>query len=124
MHNLTLAQLAAALHAKQFSSLELPRHFLARIKQHDGALNSFITVTEEQALAAARGAEDCALLLAAMSGFDERDSTSVDRPVPNYAATLNGDIAGLKIGLPKEYFGEGLDPHVAAAIEAAIAEYK
>jgi len=285
MHNLTLAQLAAALRAKQFSSLELTRHFLARIKQHDGALNSFITVTEEQALAAARGAdqrlakgddapllgvpfaqkdifctagvrtscgskmldnfvapydatvvsklteagtvmlgktnmdefamgssnetsyygavknpwdtaavpggssggsaaavaarltpgatgtdtggsirqpaaltgitgikptygrvsrygmiafassldqggpmartaEDCALLLAAMSGFDERDSTSVDRPVPKYAATLNDDIAGLKIGLPKEYFGEGLDPHVAAAIEAAIAEYK
>src|SRR3569623_1422541 len=285
MHNLTLAQLAAALRAKQFSSLELPRHFLARIKQHDGALNSFITVTEAQALAAARGAaqrlatgdnapllgvpfaqkdifctagvrtscgskmldnfvapydatvvsklteagtvmlgktnmdefamgssnetsyygavktpwdtaavpggssggsaaavaarltpgatgtdtggsirqpaaltritgikptygrvtrncmiafassldqggpmarsaEDCALLLAAMSGFDERDSTSVDRPVPNYAATLNGDIAGLKIGLPKEYFGAGLDPQVAAAIETAIAEYK
>src|SRR3569833_3442747 len=57
MHNLALAQLAAALRAKQFSSLELTRHFLARIKQHDGALNSFITVTEEQALAAARGAD-------------------------------------------------------------------
>src|SRR3569623_784514 len=52
MHNLTLAQLAAALRAKQFSSLELTRHFLARIQQPDGALNSFITVTEEPALAA------------------------------------------------------------------------
>src|SRR3569623_1660454 len=57
MHNLTLAQLAAALRAKQFYSLELTRHFLARIKQHDGALNSFITVTEEQAFTAARGAD-------------------------------------------------------------------
>ncbi len=72
----------------------------------------------------ARTAEDCALLLRAMSGYDERDSTCVDRPVPDYAATLNNDIAGLKIGLPKEYFGEGLHPQVAAAIEAAIAEYK
>src|SRR3569623_3739352 len=57
MHNLTLAQLAAAQRAKQFSSLELTPHIKARIKQHDGALYSFITVTEEQALAAARGAD-------------------------------------------------------------------
>jgi aspartyl-tRNA(Asn)/glutamyl-tRNA(Gln) amidotransferase subunit A len=56
----------------------------------------------------ARTAEDCALLLGAMAGFDPRDSTSVDRPVPAYAAALNDSLAGLKIGLPKEYFGEGL----------------
>ncbi len=78
----------------------------------------------DQAGPMARSAEDCALLLTAMSGFDARDSTSVDRPVPDYSATLNQDIAGLKIGLPKEYFGAGLDPRVAAAVEAAIAEYK
>ncbi len=72
----------------------------------------------------ARTAEDCALMLSAMAGFDRRDSTSVDREVPDYAAGLNGDIAGLKIGLPKEYFGEGLDPEVAKSIEAAIDEYK
>ncbi len=72
----------------------------------------------------ARTAEDCALLLRAMSSYDPRDSTCVDRPVPDYAATLDNGLAGLKIGLPKEYFGEGLDPQVAAAIEAAIAEYK
>ena len=72
----------------------------------------------------ARTAEDCALLLSAMAGFDPRDSTSVDRPVPAYAAALNDSLAGLKIGLPKEYFGEGLDGAVAQVVEAAIAEYR
>jgi aspartyl-tRNA(Asn)/glutamyl-tRNA(Gln) amidotransferase subunit A len=72
----------------------------------------------------ARTAEDCALLLGAMAGFDPRDSTSVDRPVPAYAAALNDSLAGLKIGLPKEYFGEGLDGAVAQVVEAAIAEYR
>ena len=285
MHNRTLAQLAAALRAKEFSSVELTRHYLDRIKKYDGELNSFITVTEEQALADARAAdqrlaqgeggallgvpfaqkdifctqgvktscgsrmldnfvapydatvvsrlkaagtvllgktnmdefamgssnetsyygpvknpwdlaavpggssggsaaavaarltpgasgtdtggsirqpaaltgitgikptygrvsrygmiafassldqggpmartaEDCALLLTAMSGYDERDSTSVDRPVPDYRAALDNSLKGLRIGLPKEYFGEGLDSGVAAAIDAAIAEYK
>ncbi len=72
----------------------------------------------------ARTAEDCALLLGAMAGFDERDSTSVDRHVPDYTATLNNPIKGLRIGLPKEYFGEGLDPAVAKVIEEAINQYK
>jgi len=72
----------------------------------------------------ARTAEDCALLLGAMAGFDPRDSTSVERPVPDYAATLNDDLKGLKIGLPKEYFGEGLDGEVAKVIESAILEFK
>ena len=70
----------------------------------------------------ARSAEDAALLLNAMAGFDARDSTSVDTPVPDYAATLDDDIRGLRIGLPKEYFGEGLDTGVARSIEAAVAE--
>lgn len=72
----------------------------------------------------ARTAEDCALLLGAMAGFDPRDSTSVDRPVPDYAAGLDHPLAGLKIGLPKEFFGEGLDGEVAKVVEAAIAEYR
>ena len=72
----------------------------------------------------ARTAEDCALLLGAMAGFDLRDSTSVDRPVPDYVALLDRPLAGLKIGLPKEYFGEGLDSEVARVVEAAIAEYR
>ena len=72
----------------------------------------------------ARTAEDCALLLGAMAGFDPRDSTSVDRPVPDYVAALDRPLDGLKIGLPKEYFGEGLDGEVARVVEAAIAEYR
>lgn len=72
----------------------------------------------------ARTAEDCALLLRAMAGFDPRDSTSVDRPVPGYDVALNDSIKGLKIGLPKEYFGDGLDAKVAQSIEAAIKQYE
>ncbi|HEY8554709.1 MAG TPA: Asp-tRNA(Asn)/Glu-tRNA(Gln) amidotransferase subunit GatA [Burkholderiales bacterium] len=71
-----------------------------------------------------RTAEDAALLLNVMAGFDPRDSTSLDRPVPDYTATLNDDIRGLRIGLPREYFGEGLNTEVARAIEAAIAELR
>jgi aspartyl-tRNA(Asn)/glutamyl-tRNA(Gln) amidotransferase subunit A len=78
----------------------------------------------DQAGPMARTAEDCALLLNTMGGFDPRDSTSVDTPVPDYTADLNKDIKGLRIGLPKEYFGEGLTPEVAKVVEAAIAEYK
>lgn len=72
----------------------------------------------------AHTAEDVAMMLNVMAGFDERDSTSIDQPVPDYPATLNDALAGLKIGLPKEYFGEGLDPKVAAVIEAAVKEYE
>jgi aspartyl-tRNA(Asn)/glutamyl-tRNA(Gln) amidotransferase subunit A len=78
----------------------------------------------DQAGPMARTAEDCALMLGVMAGFDERDSTSVEREVPDYSAGLNNDLKGLKIGLPKEYFGEGLDAAVAGTIEAAIEEYK
>ena len=72
----------------------------------------------------ARTAEDCGLLLNVMAGFDERDSTSVERKVSDYTAALGNGVKGLRIGLPKEYFGEGLDPAVAAVVEEAIAEYK
>jgi aspartyl-tRNA(Asn)/glutamyl-tRNA(Gln) amidotransferase subunit A len=72
----------------------------------------------------ARSAEDAALLLQAMAGFDERDSTCVERPVPAYSATLNDSLEGLQIGLPKEYFGEGLDAKVAEVIAEAIVEYR
>ncbi|GBE11152.1 glutamyl-tRNA(Gln) amidotransferase subunit A [bacterium BMS3Bbin12] len=70
----------------------------------------------------ARTAEDLAWLLGAMAGFDPRDSTSVDEPVPDYVAELGRGIEGLRIGLPREYFAEGLDPGVARAVEEAVAE--
>ena len=69
-------------------------------------------------------AEDAALLMNAMAGFDEKDSTSIDQPVPNYLLTLNDSLEGLKIGLPKEYFSQDLDPKVAATIQAAIKLYE
>jgi len=69
-------------------------------------------------------AADAAVMLGAMAGFDERDSTSVERPVDDYAVRLNEPLKGLKIGLPREYFGDGLDAGVGAVVEAAIDEYR
>ncbi len=69
-------------------------------------------------------ASDCAMVLETMSGFDAKDSTSVERDVPELSATLDDSLKGLKIGLPKEFFGEGLDSGVAKAVEEAIEEYK
>ncbi|AMB81019.1 glutamyl-tRNA amidotransferase [Pseudomonas fragi] len=70
----------------------------------------------------ARTAEDCAILLQGMAGFDPQDSTSIDEPVPDYSASLNGSLQGLRIGVPKEYFSEGLDPRIAQLIHTSIKE--
>jgi aspartyl-tRNA(Asn)/glutamyl-tRNA(Gln) amidotransferase subunit A len=64
--------------------------------------------------------EDSALLLKIIAGYDERDSTSVDMPVPDYTQALKNDVRGLKIGIPKEYFVEGLDSEVKDAVSNAI----
>ncbi|MGD8265180.1 MAG: Asp-tRNA(Asn)/Glu-tRNA(Gln) amidotransferase subunit GatA [Chromatiales bacterium] len=72
----------------------------------------------------AQTAEDVALLLQAMAGFDERDSTSSDTPVPDYSATLEDSIDGLKIGLPGEYFDAGLDDNVRKSVEEAVDLYR
>jgi aspartyl-tRNA(Asn)/glutamyl-tRNA(Gln) amidotransferase subunit A len=69
-------------------------------------------------------AEDCALLLQVIAGFDPRDSTSIERPVPDYTAGLDQPLKGLRIGLPREYFGEGLNEGVGSVIEEAIATYR
>jgi len=84
----------------------------------------------DQAGVFARSAEDCALLLNAMAGHDERDATSLDRPVEDYARLLGtrGDaaklLAGVKIGLPREFFGGGNDPDIEAALAAAFDEFR
>ncbi|MDE0095663.1 MAG: amidase family protein, partial [Gammaproteobacteria bacterium] len=70
----------------------------------------------------ATSAEDAALVLEAMAGFDERDSTSLEQQVPDYTATLEESIRDKVIGLPKEFFGDGVEPDVADAIQAAIRE--
>lgn len=76
----------------------------------------------DQAGPLARTAEDCALLLQAMAGFDAKDSTCVDQPVDDYLATLDQPLSGLRIGLPREYFGAGLDPRIAELTLACVAE--
>ncbi|MFW5443856.1 MAG: Asp-tRNA(Asn)/Glu-tRNA(Gln) amidotransferase subunit GatA [Methylococcaceae bacterium] len=72
----------------------------------------------------ARSAEDAAILLQTMSGFDTKDSTSVDQAVPDYSAGLNNSLKGLKIGLPKEFFSANLNNDIATVIETAINEYR
>ncbi len=72
----------------------------------------------------ARTAEDCALMLQAMAGFDPKDSTSVEQPVDDYLAALSQPLSGLRIGLPKEYFGSGLDSRIAATVMTVVEELK
>ncbi|WP_374245444.1 Asp-tRNA(Asn)/Glu-tRNA(Gln) amidotransferase subunit GatA [Zoogloea sp.] len=78
----------------------------------------------DQGGAFARSAEDCALLLSAMAGHDPRDSTSLEREAEDYSRDLARPLAGLRIGLPKEFFADGMDDDVRAAVEAALAEYR
>jgi aspartyl-tRNA(Asn)/glutamyl-tRNA(Gln) amidotransferase subunit A len=83
----------------------------------------------DQAGPFAQTAEDLALLLNAMAGHDPRDSTSLDRPVEDYTRTLAANrgarpLAGVRIGLPREYFGAGIDAGVAAAIDAALTDLR
>ena len=78
----------------------------------------------DQAGPMARSAEDCAHLLGVIAGHDGRDSTSVARGVPDYVEGLNAPLSGLKIGLPKEYFGDGLDPDVEKAVREAVKVYE
>ena len=83
----------------------------------------------DQAGPMAQSASDCALLLNAMAGFDEKDSTSIEKEVPDYSAGLEQDLQGLRIGLPKEYFsrdenGNGMDAEVEKVVMAAIEQYR
>jgi len=78
----------------------------------------------DQAGPMAKSAEDCALMMNVMAGFDERDSTSLQREKEDYTRDLDKPLHGLRVGLPKEFFAEGLDANVGKVVEAAIAEYK
>jgi aspartyl-tRNA(Asn)/glutamyl-tRNA(Gln) amidotransferase subunit A len=71
-----------------------------------------------------QSAEDCALVFNEMLGFDPKDSTSVDAPREDYTRHLADPVKGLKIGVPREFFGEGLQPDVERAVRAALAEYE
>ena len=76
----------------------------------------------DQAGPMARTAEDCAIMLNCMASFDEKDSTSVNQSIPDYTASLGNSVKGLKIGIPKEYFSEGLDPGTEIAVRKALAD--
>ncbi len=83
----------------------------------------------DQAGPMAKSAEDCALMMNVMTGFDERDSTSLNRPKEDYTRGLDKMVGsqplkGLRIGLPKEFFADGLDDNVAKVVQEAIAEYR
>ena len=78
----------------------------------------------DQGGAFARSADDCAQLLSAMTGHDPRDSTSLERSYDDYGTDLARPLAGLRIGLPKEFFAEGMSDDVRVAVEAALAEYR
>ena len=79
----------------------------------------------DQAGPFARSAEDCALMLSALCGPDpERDSTSLDKPAEDFSRTLGDSLEGLRIGVPREFLGDGVAPGVRAAVEAALAEYE
>ncbi len=78
----------------------------------------------DQAGPMAKSAEDCALLLNVMTGFDPNDSTSLEREKEDYSRDLEQPLTGLRIGLPREFFADGLNNEVAAAVEAAVAELK
>ena len=78
----------------------------------------------DQAGPITQSAEDAALVLNAMAGFDDKDSTSVNKDVPDYTENLNNSIKGLKIGIPKEYFSEGLDDGIAKVILQSIKEFE
>ena len=69
-------------------------------------------------------AEDCALLLEVLAGHDPKDSTSIDRPVPKYSETVRQPLDGLRLGLVREHFGEGLDAEVEAAVREAVRVYE
>ncbi len=71
-----------------------------------------------------RSVEDCALLLNVIAGHDRMDSTSIPQPVPNYASGLGKNVKGLRIGVPKEYFIEGMEPEVKTAVEASLKAFE
>lgn len=71
-----------------------------------------------------RTAEDAAIMMNVMASYDGKDSTCIEREVPDYTATLNDSLQGMTVGIPKEYFGEGLNADTGARVEAAIEEYK
>jgi aspartyl-tRNA(Asn)/glutamyl-tRNA(Gln) amidotransferase subunit A len=121
-------QALAALGTDTGGSIRLPAAFcgVVGLKPTYGRVSRFGVVAYASSLdqvgPLAKDVQDCALVLQAIAGHDPRDSTSVDRPVPNYQATLTQGVQGLKVGIPQEYFVEGMQPEVETAVHQAIVE--
>lgn len=121
-------QALAALGTDTGGSIRLPASFcgVVGLKPTYGRVSRFGVVAYASSLdqvgPVAKDVRDCALMLQAIAGHDPRDSTSVDKPVPDYQANLTRGVRGLKIGIPKEYFVEGMQPAVETAVRKAIAE--
>ena len=117
---------AAALGSDTGGSIRQPASFcgIAGLKPTYGLVSRYGLVAFASSLdqigPLAKDVQDCALLLQAIAGPDPLDSTSADLPVPDYSSALTGDIRGIRIGIPDEYFIEGMDPEVEAAIWTAI----
>jgi len=121
---------AIALGSDTGGSIRQPAAFcgVAGIKPTYGRVSRYGLVAYGSSLdqigAFGRDVRDAAMLLAAIAGHDARDSTSADEPVPDYVAELEGSIKGVRIGVPREYFAEGLAPDVAAPVNAALGVYR
>jgi len=121
-------QALAALGTDTGGSIRLPSSFcgVVGLKPTYGRVSRFGVVAYASSLDQvgpfAKDAQDCALMLQAIAGHDPRDSTSVNTPVPDYQASLTQGVDGLRIGIPKEYFVEGMQPAVEAAVRQAVAE--
>jgi aspartyl-tRNA(Asn)/glutamyl-tRNA(Gln) amidotransferase subunit A len=120
-------QALAALGTDTGGSIRLPAAFcgVVGLKPTYGRVSRFGVVAYASSLdqvgPVTKDVHDCALLLQAIAGHDPQDSTSVDTPVPDYQAHLTRGVHGLKIGIPKEYFVEGMQPEVEAAVQRALA---
>jgi len=122
-------QALAALGTDTGGSIRLPSSFcgVVGLKPTYGRVSRFGVVAYASSLDQvgpfAKDVRDCALMLQAIAGHDPQDSTSINTPVPEYQARLNQGVRGLKIGIPKEYFVEGMQPAVEAAVRQAVAEF-
>ncbi|MBI3300551.1 MAG: Asp-tRNA(Asn)/Glu-tRNA(Gln) amidotransferase subunit GatA [Deltaproteobacteria bacterium] len=121
-------QALASLGTDTGGSIRLPASFcgVVGLKPTYGRVSRFGVVAYASSLDQvgpfAKDVRDCALMLQVIAGHDPRDSTSVDTPVPDYQAILDCGVRGLKVGIPKEYFVEGMQPEVDTAVHKAIAE--
>jgi aspartyl-tRNA(Asn)/glutamyl-tRNA(Gln) amidotransferase subunit A len=123
-------QALAALGTDTGGSVRLPASYtgIVGMKPTYGRVSRFGVVAYASSLdqvgPMTRDVTDCALVLSVLAGHDPRDSTSVDRPVPDYLAALGGGARGLRIALPREYFGAGMQPEVEGAVRAAAATFR